>query len=192
MPIPTGIPLKRTIAIVAAAAWLVLPAAARAQDKVTITGGSDETGHNYSWTVNNHHTTAIVTVVFPHYQADLFVPPSGWESENTHMVATGEATSPGTCTAKVSNPADGIASGASATFTLRVGPRGAKRGSGDVLVRFADGTETTVVTEVPTRELFLGRYLGLVGLGVMFGIFLLYRLLRSPRTPAAGSTDGQA
>ncbi|MCH9002198.1 MAG: prolipoprotein diacylglyceryl transferase, partial [Planctomycetes bacterium] len=64
------------------------------------------------------------------------------------------------------------------TFGLTVSARGTPRGKGDVLIRFADGTETRVRAEVPIKETLADRYVSLIGLGLIFGVFLVVRAVK--------------
>ena len=148
---------------------------------VTITGGPDTTGHNYTWTVTNHHDTAITAIAFPHYRADTFTPPEGWTGDMTNF--RGHGGKEGLCSGKAEAPGAAIAPGSSAEFYLRVAPKGAKRGTRKARVSFEDGREVLVQVETPIREPFLERNMTLVGLSVMFAIFLLVARLRRKPVP---------
>ena len=129
--------------------------------KATITGGADPSGHNYSWAIRNESAEGgppIVYVEFPQYRADLFLPPDGWSGETASRW----------CRARSDSPAGGIAPGRATTFRLRVSPAGAPRGSGEVLVRFADGTETRIANvELPQAETVGDKYVPLIGLSLI-------------------------
>ncbi len=153
---------------------------------VTITGGPDATGHNYTWTITNHHAAAITAIAFPHYRADTFTPPEGWTGDITNF--RGRGATEGLCSGKAEAPGAAIAPGGSAEFYLRVAPKGAKRGTRAARVSFEDGREVLVQVETPVREPFLERNMTLVGLGVMFAIFLLVARLR--RKPAPEASEG--
>ncbi|UCG17404.1 MAG: hypothetical protein JSV19_05115 [Phycisphaerales bacterium] len=148
---------------------------------MTITGGADVSGHNYEWTVTNHHSSPIVLVQFPHYMADVFTPPDGWTSEMTNPLGKG------VCSVE---SVTGLPTGRSVTVGLRVAPRGAFRGRGNVLVRFADDTEVLVPAEMPTKEPFIRRNIPVIGLGLAFGAFLLVRALKK-RKPRPLSSNGE-
>lgn len=163
--------------------------AAGEQPKVTITGGADDTAHNYLWIVTNHYTSPIVFIKIPHYHADMFNTPPGWTQHNTYIAKVGGEDRPGVCTA--SAPADqGIAPGQSIEFGMRIGGIGAKVGTGDVKIRFADGTETTVsgvvVSEVFPLDM---KFVPLIGLAVIFVLVIVIRELRSRRSAAARPAD---
>lgn len=156
---------------------------------VTITGGADDTGHNYTWRVANKSTVPIVSVVFPQYMADLFTAPADWTTESTNLRGLGGG--PGECTATAADPDRGIAPGKEAIFTLRVAPKGARRGKGEVAVSFADGRQVRVTAQVPTQEPFVERHIPLIGLGVMFALFLAYQARKSRKQQLANVPDEQ-
>src|SRR5437868_3393823 len=94
----------RTIALrlLLFATLLVVPIALAQPAKVVITGGFDSagqrlvatgssensaydaSGQNYAWIVTNNHTSPIVYVEFPHYHADTFHTPDGWDQKCTN------------------------------------------------------------------------------------------------------------
>ena len=156
---------------------------------VTITGGSDATGHNYTWIITNHYDAAITAVEFPHYRADTFTPPEGWVGDMTNFIGRGGKE--GICTAKAEALGSAVYPGKSAEFYLRVAPKGAKRGTRQARVIFEDGRDVLVQVEAPILEPFLERNLTLVGLGVMFALFVLVaRLRRKP--PAEKPTESES
>jgi hypothetical protein len=152
------------------------PANAQPTAKATIAGGSDESGQRYRWTVTNHHAAPVIRVEFPHYMADLFTVPEGWHGELTDPL--GKTGRSGLFIASSADPTRGIAQGRSAAFDLKIGPAGTPRGKGDVLVRFADDTEILVRAEVPVQEPAGDRHIALIGLGLIFGAFVLIRAFR--------------
>ena len=83
---------------------LVAPRTAAQQPKVTISGGADTSGQNYRWTVTNHYGSPVVYIQFPHYHADTFFAPDGWEKECTNLIRVGARNAPGTCTARADSP----------------------------------------------------------------------------------------
>ena len=85
---------------------------------VAISGGADDSGHNYSWTIKNEHDSPIIFVEFPQYKAGVGIPPHGWKSKLTNPRGLGGRT--GFFTSQVDTAADGIAPGESATFGLTV------------------------------------------------------------------------
>lgn len=151
---------------------------------VIIIGGADVSGHNYEWTVTHDYDSPIVSLEFPHYMADAFGTPDGWTQKITNLLG-GRKGRPGICLAE---SAEGLPAGQSAVFRLRIGPRGTPRGEGDVVVRFADGSEELVRAELPVRESFLGQHTSLIGLGAIF-VLLLIRTLSKGRQRPAASTD---
>lgn len=181
-----------------ASAWVmgvslasVLPTAALAGTPlVTITGGSDETHHNYTWRVTNHHSARLVRIEFPHYRADLFHTPDSWNSELNNMATTGWKDRPGSCVATPTAPYPGLAPGGTAQFGMRIASGGALQGRGEVRVRFEDGTEATVEgVELPQQPERGTSYLALIGTGVIFALFIIYNERRRRRQPPVAPAD---
>lgn len=143
---------------------------------VTITGGADDSGYNYSWEIANEHDSPIIFVEIPQYKAAAGSPPDGWESKLTNPRGVGGRT--GFFTSQVGTEADGIAPGESATFGLTVSVGGTPRGKGDVLIHFADKTETHVRAEVPIKEAPGDRNVSLIGLSLIFAVFLVVRAVK--------------
>ena len=149
---------------------------------VVITGGADASGHTYTWQVRNGGASPIVEVRFPHYRAGLFFPPPGWSSDCTALVHVGAKDEPGVCTARAAAPADGIAPEQFAPFSMQIAPAGAKRGPGEVTVRFADGSEARVAgVELPRQEGLGDKYVSLIALGGVFTIFVMAQAVRKRR-----------
>ena len=165
-----AVPKKRVVTAAAGLLAIVAgaPAAANDTQKVTITGGPDQSGHTYEWTVTNHHDSPIVAIEFHYYQIDVFHVPDNWSDESDRFVDH----EPGICRARAVPPHVGLAKGRSLVLQARVRPAGAYRGSGPVTVTFADGTTFTVAdVNLPTKEPVTGKYIRLVGsvvLGVLF------------------------
>jgi hypothetical protein len=174
-----------------------LPFAAADEPKVTIKGGQTDNPQFFSWTVTNRHSSPIVFIEFPHYHADTFIAPAGWAQDwkNRAMVGGGED-APGWVRTSVSDPAEGIPTGGSAKFEMRLARTGALPRPGTVTVRFADGTEVMVANvEVPTAQSFLERNAMLIGLAAIFVIALLVHLRRRRTrrlvaSSVSSSTDG--
>ncbi len=158
---------------------------------VTITGGADPTGYTYTWTVINKHTSPIVHVEFPHYHGAMFFAPEGWSVECTFLVNAGVEDRPGVCTARdvlfAEAPAGlarnnaalrnrlGSAKG-SFDFRMQVVLTGTRRGQGKVLIGFADGSEVHVAgVELPQREYVGDKYVPLIGLGLIFVVWVIAR-----------------
>ncbi len=153
---------------------LALGPSAAAQDPapVHIRGGADGSGHNYEWVVENRGDQPVVWIEFPHFRADTFIPPTGWEFECTHLSRVGSGRPrPGVCRAWVESPAMGIAPGGSARFRMRIARAGALRRYGTVRVRLADGTEVSVGgVELPAAPSVGERYVLLIGLALLLGV----------------------
>lgn len=156
--------------------FLTLPTHLLGSPNVAISGGADDSGKKYSWTIKNEHDSPIIFVEIPQYKAALRFPPDGWESKLTNPRGLGGRT--GFFTSQAGTAADGIAPGASATFRLTVSASGTPRGKGEVLIRFADKTETRVRTAVPIKEALADRNVSLIGLGLIFAVFLVIRVAR--------------
>ncbi len=173
---------------------LVLTGRAFAADQpARIVGGADAFGNTYTWQVHNNGPSPIVEVRIPHYRAVLFYPPQGWSSDCTALVHEGAGNDPGVCTARVEAPADGIAAGRSCSFSMQVAPGGAKKGSGQVTVKFADASETRVAgVELPQREEAGDMYLPLLGLGGVFAVFVIAQAVRKLRRGASQSDGWKA
>lgn len=154
---------------------------------VTIEGGSDGTGQHYSWTVRNHYTSPIVSVEFPHYRADTFTTPKGWTAEATMLVNVGVPDQPGVCKAKAESPLAGIKPDGSAKFEIRMAggsiQRGAHRGNGEVIVRFADGREEIVANvEVPVSSSTFENFAPILAVVGLVLVWLAVRTVRKKRS----------
>ncbi len=190
---PTGTaPARLCLTVALGMISLAPPIAAGADALVTITGGADASGHNYTWTVTNHHTSPIVYLEFPHFRADMFHVPAGWAAETTNLVGgRREPDKPSVCIARAEPPNTGLWHGCSREFGMRVAPAGAPRGPGTVTVRFADGTENKVAgVELPEPPASSGKYIPLIGAGVIFAGWVIVRTLRG-RQPATATPASQ-
>ncbi len=156
--------------------FLTFSATLMGSPNVAVSGGADDSGQNYSWKITNEYDSPIIFVEIPQYKAGVGIPPEGWKSKLTNPRGLGGRT--GFFTSQVDTAADGIAPGESATFRLTVTVRGTPRGKGDILIRFADETETRVRAEVPIKETLADRYVSLIGLGLIFGVFLVVRAVK--------------
>ena len=172
---------------------LLCPASTLANSSVSITGGADASGHTYTWQVHGGGTSPIVEIRIPHYRAGLFFAPQGWLSDCTAQVKVGAKDEPGICTARAAAPTDGITPGRSATFSMQIASAGAKRGLGEVTVRFADGSETRVTgVELPQSEGLGDKYVSLIALGGVFVIFVVVQAVRKRRKWVKRADEGRA
>ncbi len=163
---------------------LVGPSPAFAQQpRVTITGGADEAGTMYHWTVTNHHTSPVIYVEFPHYRATIFFAPNGWSTDqSTHLVTAGHTVQPGLCVAHVQSGVVGIGSQRNADFRMQISPGEVQRVSGKVTLQFADGSKIVVRgVELPQRQALGDRYISLIGLGCIFILIIVIRTLKEKR-----------
>ena len=156
---------------------LVQAGAATADPKVTVTGGADPTAHNYTWTITHDHTARLIRVEIPHYRADIFNAPEGWSAEIINRQSLDFK--PGKCIAQAVDSSHGLGSGQSGRFIMRAAD--SLRGTGAILLRFADGTETSITAEIPTKPSSIQQWATPVGLGAIFGLFLLVRAARARR-----------
>ena len=146
----------------------------------------DSTGFSYEWAITNEHTSPIVRIEIPHHNASLFFVPKGWIAQCTNLVGLGVKDPTGICTASVENAGDGIAPGRPVTLSMQIAGEGAKRGRGAVVLRFADGTATTITdVTVPTAEPRGDRNVPLMGLGAILVIIIVARSARRRRAKQA-------
>lgn len=158
---------------------LAVPAisqSAMATPTVTIEGGVDKAGRSYTWIVSHNHTSPIVYLQFPQDKANGLTAPAGWEGElernkdNQHQS--------GFVIFKCADRSRAIARDHPTTFKLNLVWNGAARGVGDVIIRFADGTQTTASASIPIKEPASDRNVSLIGLGSFFAIFLCVQAIR--------------
>lgn len=146
---------------------------------VTITGGADASGHNYEWNITHDHAAPLIYVEIPQFRAGWHAPPDGWTGDLTHPRGIGGLD--GLFIAQAKSRENGISRGQVARFRLNIGAEGTPRGEGEVLLRFADGSEATVLAEVPVKESAADQNISLIGLGLIFGVFLVVRAIRERR-----------
>ncbi len=162
------------------------PLTAVGQDcRVTVTGGPDDAGVHYVWELRHDCPSPIVGIEFDHYMADLFEPPSteGW----TVPVFTGKV-GLGHISAAAEGPSSGVRSNVPATIRLKTGRVGSVRALGTMVFKFADGTQREAQAYLPTPPPPGDQFGPLIGLGVIFAGFVLYRFLRG-RQRSAAATD---
>ena len=160
---------------------------------VTIEGGADATGNNYAWTVTNNGKVPIVFIEFPHFGADGFTAPDGWEVHCTNLLNLGVRNPEGVCQATAKTPSDGIAPGRSASFHMRVSAQGAHSAPGQVKLRLEDGTELVAQNiSLPQRESFGDQYISFIGLAIIFVVFVVATAVRrrSKRSGDASEESG--
>ena len=161
-----------------AAAWTSVVVASTSP--VSVEGGPDGLGHTYHWTISNNHASPIVRVEIPHYRASLFFAPKGWTSTCTNLVAVGAIDAPGLCIASATAIVDGIAPGRSVQFGMQLGSASVKRGTGDVVIGYADSSKLTISgILVPVPETLSDKYIPLIGLGTILAVFVVVQVLKS-------------
>lgn len=149
--------------------------------RVEIDSEVDPSFHEYEWIVTNRHTSPIVCIEFPHWNADLFPAPPGWQVEVTGLVGQQQPGKGQMCIARAEPPNSGISQGAAQRFTMRIAPRGAPMGQGKVTVRFADGKAVAVPgVSLPVRPPS-DRNLSLLGAAIIFGLWVVIRTIRERR-----------
>lgn len=184
------IPTSALSALFSVLVWAGAPTSSFAQSaghttssaaNVEISGGPDESGQNYAWTVLNRSTSLrIVQIEFPHFHAHRFDPPPGWKStETTNLRIAGSKDEPGVCRARAEQPLDGIAPGGKAVFTIGISREGTVRGTGPMTVKFSDGTTATVPNvALPVAPSWIDQNLMLIGMLVLLGVAAAYQLRR--------------
>jgi hypothetical protein len=179
---------------------LSLSALAVAEEpKVSITGGLRPDGSFYSWVVTNLSSSPVVSLEFPHYQADQFLAPPGWKSKSEYLVNVGVPDRPGTCRAWVESPKDGIPRQGKVSVTMRVRLLEARQGRGVVKVGFADGTTLEIAgVEIPMPPGYFERFGVLITLVILVGLAGLIAVRRQRRAKAreealarGGSASGE-
>ena len=153
-----------------------------------IEGGPDTSGHNYQFTVINNHLSPIVSLVFPHYRADMFTVPQGWSTEGTtNAMGKGSPNARGICKATAAPATGGILPGDRASFSIRVRPKGAWRGTDTVTVTFADGTVAQVPgVPLPQPEPAAARSTRLIGFAALGLLFLIVIAVRRKKRQSTG------
>ncbi len=146
---------------------------------VQILGGATPEG-NFEYEIRNQSGKRITEVSFPHFKADLFTVPSGWQQDMSNPARLG-GSKPGIARAWVEGQSQGIRSGSSAKFALRTPAQtDIPRRRGVVTVRFDDGTTLPVAgVELPSAPSSTEQYQMLIGLGLIFAIIVAARGLRS-------------
>lgn len=178
---------KAFLLILAVGVVGVAAAQTPAEPKVTIAGGADEAGHKYVWTVTNHYRSPIVHIEFPQYRANWHVPPDGWSGDV--IAGPGIWRPMGKFIAGADDETSSIARGQSAEFKLGIRNPGTPSGQRDVLVRFADALEVRIRAECPVKEPMGDHYISLIGLGLIFGIYLAVRAVKRTRRSRSASAS---
>lgn len=187
----------RTVAAICALAVFVGPVLAD-DGKVTITGGADNTHHQYTWDVTNHSGARIVRIEFPQYGADLFSTPDSWKQgsqKEMNLVNVGwDYKQSGVCWAEPIPPYAGLARGQTARFGMRIAGMGALKSTGTVRVTFDDGTVSEISgVELPTMPTKTSPYLAPLAMGAVLVIFIFVREYRRRKTataaPSADATE---
>jgi len=176
--------LRKIAFKISLAAYLVFlhPSPVRASNaRVRIEGGADANGHVYEWSMINEGRSPIVHVKMNHHRATLFFGPEDWKVDCQNLLNVGVGTPWGECQA-IAPAGGGIAPGRRGAFRMQCAPTGTTRGRGTVIVQFADGTEEVVDgVELPKPESTGDRYIPLLGLGVIAGVYAIIHAARRNR-----------
>jgi len=151
---------------------------------IVITGGPDGSGQNYEWTVTNNGSQTITELLFPHYFADTFIIPSGWEQDCTNLQRLGATKFEGTCRAFVKDPDRGILPGRNAKFGMRLARGGdaAVKAPGGVAITLADGSKLTIAdVTLPTAPSTVQKYAMTGGMAAVLIIFIAMQARRRRR-----------
>jgi hypothetical protein len=180
-------PFRRFLLATAGLCWAVVPSFVSADCAVTISGGPDEAGVRYVWEIQHDCPSPLIGIDFDHYMADLFEPPAveGWKVP----VFTGKV-GLGHITATADSPSYGVRPHTTATISLKTGRIGSVRALGTMQFRFADGSQLSAQAYLPTPPPPGDQFGPLIGLGVIFAGFVLYRFLRGRRKTAVAAPSG--
>lgn len=169
---------------------LLLLAAASAQaasSSAEISSKKNDRG-GYTIKVTNRANHPITYVEFPHYLADQFTAPEGWETKCTYLSNIGVEKKPGICSATARSANDGIAPNQSAEFDMRLGRDGQNEsvsGEQTARLKFADGAVAEIpgvyLPTAPARWSNLPLITGFGGIVVLF-ILLGRRKKAAPAT----------
>jgi len=177
--------------MIGAAVPAILAGPVRAESPlVIITGGPDDSLHNYQWKITNHHSSRIVYLEFPHYRADLFHTPTDWNQKIDNVANIGWKDRMGSCMAQPKPPYQGLPPGATAEFGMRIAKQGALPGKGRVTIRFEDGTEASIAdVSLPTQPEQGSSYLALIGTGAIFVLFIVLNEWRRRKRPTVATAE---
>jgi hypothetical protein len=165
----------------------VLCAAVGNGPAVTITGGSEPTGRTYTWTITNQSSSPIVSIEFRHYHGNVFVPAQGWSADgSTFREGGGWRGQEAKCVGRAMSAEVAIGPGESGEFQLLMDVAGAPRGTGEMKLGLADGTTAVVAgVELPREPSISDTYVSLIGLGGIFGLWLVFQAVRRRRRVVA-------
>ncbi len=161
---------------------------------VSVEGERSEANRfDYIWTVTNRSDKRITSLVVDHYYGKTVTPPKGWVRSNmTGNWGEGQPLEPGIIEFSVEEPLKAIGRGQTREFKVNIDRlwRGAcKRQT--VTVGFDDGTTLEIPGVVcPSDEDWFKKNVSLVGLGVMFAVFVLWRIVFGGKKKTDGSPAG--
>ena len=144
-----------------------------------ITGGVDETGLLYRWSVTHDEPSGLARLEFPHFRGAWVRVPEGWDGELTHP--RGEGGRDGVCVYLARSRDANIPPNTPAIFELGLVADGTPRAQREVIATFGDGRTAVALAEVPIPEAAADRYISLIGLGGIFLLFLIARAFRRGR-----------
>ncbi|MBI4719423.1 MAG: hypothetical protein HY763_16630 [Planctomycetes bacterium] len=181
-------PFRRLACLLCLAAVAAPGAGVHAAAEVTVTGGADQSARNYRWIISHDHAAAISQVEIPQYRAAWAKGPPGWTADLQN--ARGGAGREGVCRF-AAEPGSELPRGREAVFEMGIVATGTPKGPGIISVGFADGTSVTVAAEVPIKEPVSDRTASLIGLGVIFLVFVIARKSRRRQEGSAALDAGR-
>ena len=163
----------------------VVAAAAFGDDDIVVVGRRGAGGaKEFVLTVTNRGARPITSVEHPHFLGLTPIAPDGWEeSRMTGNPTRHQKRAPGILEYRAKNAAAAIRKGQSVEFRLLLDvywpgvmvPM-------PVTIGLDDGTEIQVSgVACPYRVSYFRQYFPVIGLGVVFAIFILYKLIRGKR-----------
>ncbi len=180
------LPVRMALALFICAA--IPPSHAQATD-ISVEGKrSEENRFDYVWTVTNHSDKRITSLVVDHFYGKTVTPPKGWVRSNmTGNWGEGQPLEPGIIEFSVEQPLKAIGRGQTRDFKVNIDRlwRGACERR-TVTVGFEDGTTLEIAGVIcPSDESWFKKNVALVGLGAMFAVFILWRIVFGRKSPSA-------
>lgn len=170
--------------IVVAFLWSALPPQQSQEAGVTVIGRKrPDNKRDFVWIIRNNTMKSIDLVEVDHYEGtQLFKPPDWVETHRTGKVGIGIKPEPGKIRIEAKTKDARIHPKEKLRFGLRLSHRGGYVAPGTVRIGFSDGTEL-VLKDVPcpARPPFWLKHFPLIGLSVMFAMFLAAEILLDRR-----------
>lgn len=172
-------------------AALLLAAAAPGQSPaVEVKTTREDGGHTYVLTVRNLSDQPIRRIEVPHFNVDQWQAPDGWTADGSNIAGkpgVGDNKG-GILWAETDDPTRRIARGRNATFRMRVNNLGADRGTGSVVILFADQSRLTIDgVDLPRPRSAVSQVGTPLGLAALLALFVLWQVRRKRGAPADDS-----